>query len=143
MSVQDIFNAPAKPGVPLTAKRTILVIEDDVIAMELMILVLNALAYDVIPAVNGQAGLEIARASKPCLVICDLQMPELDGYGVLAALKSDPVTRSIPLVAITGTAMIGDEALLLARGVNGFVNKPFEFLTLQEELARLLPAIAP
>ncbi len=128
--------------IPDRAKRTILVIEDDPIAMELMMLVLNIMEYDALPAFNGAAGLALAKTTHPCLVICDIDMPELDGYGVLDALRTDPLTSSVPLIAITATAMTGDEARLRAYGFNGFVNKPFEFDTLQEELARLLPAIA-
>ena len=79
-------------------KPKVLVIEDNAANMDLMIFVLNALGLIVIPALNGPAGLAIARAEIPDLIICDIQMPHLDGYAVLEALKLTPQSHPFRLL---------------------------------------------
>ncbi len=121
-------------------KSSILVIEDNDINMDMMIFILNAMGHTVIPALNGPAGLVIAKSVKPDLVICDIQMPELDGYAVLAALKTDPdpSISTIPIIAITAMAMKGDEALLLKAGFDGYLSKPIEVDDLRQLLQKHL-----
>lgn len=117
----------------------ILVIEDNDINMDLMIFILTAFGLNVIPALNGLAGLAIAKAEVPDLIICDIHMPLLDGFGVLAALRSDPTTTHIPVVAITALAMAGDSERLLAAGFNGYLSKPVEFDQLRVTVSNHLP----
>lgn len=116
----------------------ILVIEDNDINMDLMIYILNAMGHSVIPALNGPAGLAIARAQRPALILCDIQMPELDGLGVLRALKGDRSTRDIPIVAITSQAMVGDREKLMGAGFDGYLSKPIEFDDLRLEVEKHL-----
>lgn len=120
-------------------KPTILVIEDNDINMDLMIFVLNALGLAVIPALNGPAGLAIAKSQRPDLILCDIQMPHLDGYAVLGALRSDPAFSGIPVIAVTALAMLGDGDQLLAQGFDGYLSKPIELDQLKAELATHLP----
>ena len=121
-------------------KPTILVIEDNDINMDLMIFVLNAMKLNVIPALNGPAGLAIALSERPDLIICDIQMPHLDGYAVLNALKSNPEVSGIPVIAVTAMAMLGDGERLLAQGFDGYLSKPIEFDELKAELIEHLPS---
>jgi CheY-like chemotaxis protein len=121
---------------------SILLIEDNEINMDMMIFVLNALGLAAIPALNGPAGLAIARSMLPDLIICDIQMPHLDGFGVLRALKSDPAMCGIPIIAVTAMAMVGDGERLIAAGFDSYLGKPIEFDDLKLELMKYLPAWA-
>lgn len=121
-------------------KPRVLVIEDNDSNMDLMIFVLKALGLTAIPALNGPAGLAIARSELPDLIICDIQMPHLDGFAVLSALKSDPKLSAIPVIAVTALAMRGDGERLLARGFDGYLSKPVEFEHLKAELLHRLPS---
>ncbi len=118
----------------------ILVIEDNDIAMNLMIYVLNALGLTVIPALNGPAGLAIAKAELPDLIMCDIQMPHLDGHAVLDAVRTNPTISKTPVIAVTALSMVGDGERLLARGFDGYLSKPIEFNELKNELRKHLPA---
>jgi CheY-like chemotaxis protein len=122
-------------------KQSILVIEDNDINMDMMIFLLKALGYEVLPALNGPAGLSMAMALRPKLIICDIQMPQLDGYAVLHALKTDPepAISTIPIIAVTAMAMRGDEADLMKAGFDGYLSKPVEFNDLKILLQRYLP----
>ncbi len=109
-------------------KTSILVIEDDDITMDMMIFLLNSLGYTVIPALNGPAGLAMAKADPPGLIICDIKMPELDGYQVLESLRADPDRRvaTIPIIAVTALAMNGDQEQIIAAGFDAYLGKPVE-----------------
>jgi CheY-like chemotaxis protein len=120
-------------------KPKILIIEDNEINMDLMIFVLNALGLSVIPALNGPAGLAIARSEIPDLIFCDIMMAHLDGHGVLAALKAESSLEHIPVIAVTALAMAGDGARLIAQGFDGYLSKPIDFDELKQELTRQLP----
>ena len=123
-------------------RTTILVIEDNDINMDMMIFVLQALGIVVLPALNSPAGLAMARSERPCLIICDIQMPELDGYGVLQGVKSDPAVAHIPIIALTALAMAGDGERLLAAGFDGYLSKPVDFDDLKSELRKHLPTFS-
>lgn len=88
--------------------------------------------FEVIGAEGGARGLELARERKPDLVLCDIVMPEVDGFAVLAALKADPGTRDIPFVFITASAAPHERAICFERGATGYLSKPF---TLAEVMA--------
>ncbi len=124
--------------------KSILVIEDNGLTMDMMILVLMSKGFRVIPALNGPAGLSIARAERPRLIFCDIQMPELDGYGIVEALKSDPEpsVSSIPIIAVTSLVGEQDRALLLAAGFSDYLAKPLDLDDLDTALQRHLPAHA-
>lgn len=104
----------------------ILVIEDNPENLELMRFLLQAFKHEPLIARNGEEGLAVAQRERPDLIICDIHMPQLDGYGVLARLRSDPVLRNIPCVAVTALAMLGDRTKVLAAGFNGYISKPID-----------------
>jgi two-component system cell cycle response regulator len=104
----------------------ILVIEDNPTNLELMSYLLKAFGHEVLTAADGEEGLEVVRQSLPDLIICDVQLPKLDGFGVAAQLKSHPTLRSIPLLAVTALAMVGDRDKLLAAGFDGYLSKPID-----------------
>ena len=104
----------------------ILIIEDNATNMELMVYLLRAFGYTPLSAVDGEAGVAAARQELPDLIICDVHLPKLDGYGVVAALKADDTVRHIPTLAVTALAMVGDRERLLAAGFDGYIGKPIE-----------------
>lgn len=104
----------------------ILVAEDHADSLELMRYLLQAHGYTVFTAEDGERALECARQNRPQLIICDLQMPKLNGYEVARALRSDPELCRIPLIAVTAFSMLGDREKVLAAGFDGYFSKPIE-----------------
>jgi CheY-like chemotaxis protein len=102
----------------------ILLIEDNPTNLELMVYLLEAFGHQTIQAELGESGVAAALANLPELILCDLQLPDIDGYQVAAQLKSDLSTRSIPLIAVTAFAMVGDRDKVLAAGFDGYISKP-------------------
>ena len=102
----------------------ILIIEDHPENLDLMKYLLTAFGYATVEAENGLAGLETAARDTPELIICDIQLPDINGYEVAARLKEDARTRAIPLIAITALAMVGDRERVLKAGFDGYISKP-------------------
>lgn len=117
----------------------ILVIEDNQANMDLMAYLLQAFGHALLPAGNGEGGLAIARRERPDAIICDVHLPRLDGFGVVAALKRDPALRAIPVIAVTALAMVGDRERLLEAGFDGYISKPIDPETFIGEIERYLP----
>jgi two-component system cell cycle response regulator len=117
----------------------ILIIEDNPTNMELMAYLLTAFGHQPLSAFDGDSGVRQAREQLPDLILCDVHLPKLDGYGVLAALKADPLLRAIPVLAVTALAMVGDRERLLQAGFDGYVGKPIEPEHFGAELDPFLP----
>jgi len=117
----------------------ILVIEDDPSSLELMSYLLGAHGYATTVASRGDEGLAAARRARPDLVICDVQLPGLDGYAIAAQLKSDQRLKNVPLVAVTALAMVGDRDKMLAAGFDYYVSKPIDPMTFVSQIDPLLP----
>ena len=114
----------------------ILVIEDDQLTRDIILNLLFLREISAIAAADGRAGLQLAKEIIPDLILCDVRMPELSGYDVLAALRQDSTTATIPLIFLT--AETNRDAIERGQqlGANGYLNKPFT-------TAELLSAIAP
>jgi len=117
----------------------ILVIEDNPANLELVRYLLNHRGHKVLLAVNGQAGLALARQALPALILCDLQMPVLDGYQTLTALRADPNTAAIPVVAVTAFSMPNDRERVITAGFDG-LSKPIEPELFVGQIEAYLPA---
>lgn len=118
----------------------ILVIEDNPVNLELMTWLLQAHGHRTLSAQDGIEGLALVRRTRPDLIVCDLQMPELDGFGVAAALRAEPGLDRLPLVAVTAAAMVGDRERALAAGFDEHIAKPID----PEGFVRLLePYLRP
>src|SRR5215211_5441343 len=102
----------------------ILIIEDNPTNLDLMTYLLSAFGHTPLMAHDGEEGLQAAQRETPDLIICDLQLPRLNGYEVARWLKSHPGLRAIPLVAVTALAMVGDRDKVLAAGFDGYIAKP-------------------
>lgn len=119
----------------------ILVIEDNAANLELMSYLLGAFGHTSLVAEDGDHGLEIAHREALDVVICDVQLPTIDGYEVARQLKGDAQLKNIPLIAVSALAMVGDRDRILSAGFNGYISKPIDpqtFVTQVEEF--LAPA---
>ena len=105
--------------------KKILVIEDEQIIRENILKLLKAEGFDVTGAENGAQGLNAAVSNLPDVIICDVMMPELDGYGVLRALRSNPVTATLPFVFLTGKAERSEMRQGMELGADDYLTKPF------------------
>jgi two-component system cell cycle response regulator DivK len=117
----------------------ILVIEDNPDNMVLTVMLLESVGHTVLPAIDAEAGLTIARSERPDLILMDIQLPGMDGLQATALLKQDPVTRVIPVIALTALAMKGDEQRIRAAGCDGYIAKP---ISIQEFLATITAQLA-
>ena len=110
----------------MAEKPTILCIEDEEEMIELVGVILARHGYEVIGALGGQIGIEKVTELKPDLVLLDLMMPGLDGWGVLQQMRTDPELQDIPVVIVTAKASELDRifGLEIAR-VEGYITKPF------------------
>jgi two-component system cell cycle response regulator DivK len=118
---------------------TILVVEDNPDNMLLTVMLLESLGHTVLSAVDAEAGLTLARAELPSLILMDIQLPGMDGLEATALLKLDAATRAIPVIALTALAMKGDEERIRAAGCNGYVAKP---IGIQDFLATIAAQLA-
>ncbi|WP_375501797.1 response regulator [uncultured Nostoc sp.] len=115
--------------------KKILVIEDDNVTRNLYLMGLEAKGFDTIGADNGLAGIQQAQEHIPDLVICDITMPDMDGYSVLNTLRQDPVTAIIPFIFLTGSSTKADVRKAMELGADDYLTKP-------STLDELLRAIA-
>lgn len=104
----------------------VLIIEDNADNLDLMVCLLGAAGFTVFSAVDGVDGLAAARCHRPDIIVCDLQMPRMDGRGVARALKADPAFRQVPLIGVTAAAMVGDREAVLRAGFDHYLSKPIE-----------------
>lgn len=118
----------------------ILIIEDHADNLELMSYLLKAFGYATLAAADGLTGLELARSRQPELILCDIQLPGIDGFEVARRLKQDGRLREISLVAITALAMVGDRERVLAAGFDGYIPKPITADTFVKDIEKFLKA---
>jgi CRP/FNR family transcriptional regulator, polysaccharide utilization system transcription regulator len=104
---------------------TILVIEDNVSMRENTSELLELAGYNVVAAVNGKEGLDLARKNNPDLILCDIMMPELDGYGVRRALENIPDLVGVPFVYLSAKAEKSDFRFGMDLGADDYLTKPF------------------
>lgn len=102
----------------------ILVVEDNPDNMSLTAMLLESVGHVVLPAIDAEAGLALARTESPDLILMDIQLPGMDGLAATVILKQDPLTRAVPVVALTALAMKGDEERIRAAGCDGYIAKP-------------------
>lgn len=117
----------------------ILVIEDNADNMLLTAMLLESEGHTVLSAIDAEAGLAMARAERPDLILMDIQLPGMDGLAATAILKQDASTRSVPVLALTALAMKGDEERIRAAGCDGYISKP---IGIQDFLATIAQRLA-
>lgn len=111
-------------------KATILIIEDNLEMCENISDILQLGNYDVLTAQNGKVGVDLARKNRPDLILCDIMMPELDGYGVLQVLSKYPETSDIPFIFLTAKAEKSDFRKGMNMGADDYIVKPFDGMEL-------------
>ncbi|HTM50536.1 MAG TPA: response regulator [Bryobacteraceae bacterium] len=119
--------------------KTILIVDDNLPSRELIRTVLEQCGYAVAEAADGREGVRMALHARPDLILMDLQMPTLDGFGMLAEIRGDSRFAGLPVVALTANAMQGDREKALEAGFTSYLSKPVALATLRGEIARLLP----
>ncbi|HET9823686.1 MAG TPA: response regulator [Chitinophagaceae bacterium] len=116
------------------SQRKILIIDDHDDIRENTSEILALGGYKTLTAENGKKGIELALQEKPDLIVCDIMMPELDGYGVLHLLRKNPETEDIPLIFLTAKAERSDLRKGMEMGADDYVTKPFEELELMNAI---------
>lgn len=117
---------------------SILVIEDNPANMKLAALLLRNAGHRVLGATNAEAGLLLARADAPDLILMDIQLPGMDGLAATALLKQDPLTVDIPVIALTAMAMKADQEKSRLAGCDAYISKPLRYQELYAAIDRLL-----
>ena len=118
--------------------KKVLVIEDNETNLYLMRTILQKLGFQVIEAQDGFSGVELAIAEKPDLILMDIQLPVLDGYGATKKIRAIEETKDIPIIAITSYAMLGDKERILNAGCTAYIEKPIEPKSFIEEVKKYL-----
>lgn len=103
----------------------LLIIEDSDDVRENMKEILELSNYQVITARNGKEGLEVAQKNIPDIILCDVMMPLLDGYGVLRGLSNNPTTKNIPFIFVTAKSDKSDFRIGMDLGADDYLTKPF------------------
>ena len=106
-------------------KKRILVVEDQEDNRRILHDLLSKAGYDLIEAENGEDAVASAQASRPDLILMDIQLPLLDGYEATRRIKADPDLKSIPIIVVTSYALSGDEDKARLAGCDDYVAKPF------------------
>ena len=122
----------APPGTP------ILVVDDHPGNLKLLSFVLVRRGYDVRKAANAEEALRVLQEFHPRLILMDLQLPGMDGLALTRRLKADPAHREIVIVAVTASAMKGDEEKAIEAGCDGYITKPIDTRALPRIVASLL-----
>src|SRR5438094_127549 len=126
------------PGRALNRKPKILYIEDNPENRMLVRAVLEAAGYDLVEAEDGLAGIEAAIREEPALILLDINLPGVDGYEIVAILKSFPNLASTPVIAVTAYAMQGDRQRTLVAGCDGYLQKPINVDAFPRQVAEFL-----
>jgi CheY-like chemotaxis protein len=116
----------------------ILLVEDNEMNRDMLLRRLNRNGFDVVIAVNGQEGVELAGSARPDLILMDMSLPVLDGWEATKIVKANPDTARIPVIALTAHAMVHDKEKAMAAGCDDFDTKPIDLPRLLEKINSLL-----
>ena len=118
--------------------RRVLVVEDQPDNRRIIRDLLTSVGYELIEAEDGEAGVRLAKAERPDLILMDIQLPIVDGYEATRRIKADPGLRSIPIIVVTSYALSGDDQKAVAAGCDAYVAKPFSPRELLATIRRFL-----
>jgi CheY-like chemotaxis protein len=121
--------------------RRILVVEDNDMNMQLVEFLLEEGGYDIMKATSGEEALEVTRDSSgvpPDLILMDIHLPGMDGLSVVRAMKEEPRTSAVPILALTAHAMRGDKDRFLEAGCDGYISKPIDVKTFIASIEKYL-----
>jgi two-component system cell cycle response regulator DivK len=119
--------------------QTILYVEDNELNRKIVRDLLRRTSYRLIEASDGEAGVQMALAERPGLILMDVQLPKLSGFEATRRLRAEPATADTPIIAITSFALSGDEQRAREAGASAYLPKPFSPFTLLGMIRKLLP----
>ncbi|HLQ19553.1 MAG TPA: response regulator [Tabrizicola sp.] len=128
-----------QPAAPLRAPRVLVVEDEDNIAVALEFLIMRE-GYDHDRAANGTEALRRIRETCPDLVLLDVMLPDISGYEICEAIRTDPTLSQTKVLMMTARGSVIERRKSLELGANGFISKPFELKDLRDEVRRLLQA---
>jgi two-component system cell cycle response regulator DivK len=117
----------------------ILLVEDNEMNRDMLSRRLTKRGYEVVVAVDGQQGIDMAGGDDPDLILLDMSLPVVDGWTAARQLKADPATSAIPVIALTAHALAGDREKALEAGCEDYDTKPVDLARLLGKIERLLP----
>ena len=138
MSIKPSFKDTPTAREELPRKNKILVVDDVAVNVQLLTTYLTSVGYDVCTARDGQEALDKVSETQPDLILLDVMMPKLNGFEVCERLKSDPMTKIIPVIMVTALNEIEDKIKATEAGADDFVSKPFNKLELLTRVKSLL-----
>jgi CheY-like chemotaxis protein len=118
----------------------VLLIEDNEMNRDMLSRRLIRRGFEVIFAVDGQQGIDLARSQRPDIILMDMSLPVIDGWEATRRVKSDDATRGVPVIGLTAHAMSGDREKAIEAGCDDYDTKPVEFDRLIGKIERLLGA---
>ena len=116
----------------------ILLVEDNEMNRDMLTRRLERKGYEVVIAVDGQAGVDMTSSASPDIILMDLSLPVMDGWEATRQIKADPATQGIPLIALTAHAMAGDEQKAREAGCDDYDTKPVDLKRLLGKIENLL-----
>jgi two-component system cell cycle response regulator DivK len=116
----------------------ILLVEDNEMNRDMLSRRLERKGFEVMTAVDGRSGVDMASSSNPDIIIMDLSLPVMDGWEATRRIKADSATQSIPVIALTAHAMAGDEQKALEAGCDDYDTKPIDLSRLLDKIENLL-----
>jgi two-component system cell cycle response regulator DivK len=119
--------------------KRILVVEDTEDNRQIVRDMLDAAGYEMLEALDGLTGVEMAASEKPDLILMDIQLPGIDGYEATRRIRANPAIAKVPIIAVTSYALSGDEAKTREAGCDGYVAKPFSPRQLLAMVREFLP----
>ncbi len=117
----------------------ILLVEDNELNRDMLMRRLQRKGYEVVTAVDGQQGVQLAESEAPDIILMDMSLPVLDGWSATQQIKANPKTHAVPIIALTAHAMTSDRDKAMECGCDDFDTKPIDFARLLEKIQKLLP----
>jgi len=121
----------------------ILLVEDNELNRDMLSRRLQRKGFEVVNAVDGQEGVEMAHSEAPELILMDISLPVMDGWEAARKIKKSPMTRSTPIIALTAHAMVGDREKSLEAGCDDYDTKPIDFQRLLQKMKTLMEKRTP
>jgi len=119
----------------------VLLVEDNEMNRDMLSRRLARRGFEVVSAVDGQQGVDLARSEKPDIILMDMSLPVMDGWEATRRVKSDNETRNVPVIGLTAHAMTGDREKALEAGCDDYDTKPVDFDRLMGKIERLFGKI--
>lgn len=119
----------------------ILIVEDNEMNRDMLSRRLERRGFAIIMAVDGQQGVDLARAERPDLILMDMSLPVMDGWTATQTIKADAELAKIPVIALTAHAMAGDREKAMGAGCDDYDTKPIELPRLLEKIGKFLPNV--